>query len=249
MTSSASTPASHANADFGRTRWSLVLAVRSGSESQARGSLADLCRRYWVPVYAYVRRCGHGAEGAAALTQSFLSEVVQHIRQHDPSAAGGFRQFLQEQLELFLASDWTRLEVAAPLDEFAPPWPLPQIEERQRREQPPQASPAQAFERAFALEMLAQALAQLQQEAQEAGRGQLYEALQPYLTRDPGPGEYADLAQRTRSSPLATVVAVKRLRQRYQELIDAQLAQTVGGRSAFEVERQALLAVLAAPSP
>ena len=54
------------SADFGRTRWSVVAAVRSGSEADARESLSDLCRRYWVPVYTYVRRCGHPPQSAAA---------------------------------------------------------------------------------------------------------------------------------------------------------------------------------------
>ena len=65
MNSAASIPP-QAAADFGRTRWSVVMAVRSGGEGEARRSLSDLCKRYWVPVYAYVRRCGHAPQGAAS---------------------------------------------------------------------------------------------------------------------------------------------------------------------------------------
>lgn len=246
MNSVASIPPQSA-ADFGRTRWSVVMAVRSGGEGEARRSLAELCRRYWVPVYAYVRRCGHTPGGAATLVQAFLSHLVQQIRDTDPAAEGGFRAFLQHRLENFLASDWTRMETAAPLDELAPPWPLAQIEERQQREQFPQASPAQAFQRAFAFELLAQGLAQLRDEARHSGRSAMFDEVRPYLTREPGPGEYAQLAQRLQSTPLAAVVAVKRLRQRFQELIDAQLAQTVGSRQSFESERNALLTQLVPP--
>ena len=244
MNSAASIPQQDAAADFGRTRWSVVLAVRSGSEAEARRSLAELCRRYWVPVYAFVRRCGHPPQSAATLVQAFLSDLVQQIRGGEGVGDGGFRAFLQQRLERFLASDWTRLETAAPLEEFAPPWPLQQIEERQRQEQLPQATPQQAFQRAFALELLAVGLVQLREEAERNGRAAMFDAVRPYLTREPVPGEYAELAATLQSSPLAAVIAVKRLRQRYQELIDTQLAQTVGSRQSFESERNALLAQL-----
>jgi RNA polymerase sigma-70 factor (ECF subfamily) len=244
MNSAASLAPQNAAADFGRTRWSVVLAVRSGGEGEARRSLAELCRRYWVPVYAYVRRCGHAPRDAATLVQAFLSHLVQQIRDSDPAAEGGFRAFLQHRLEQFLASDWTRLETSPPLDDFAPPWPLEQIEQRQQREQLPQASAPQAFQRAFALELLALGLAQLREEAEHSGRGAMFDLVRPYLTREPVAGEYAQLAQAMQSSPLAAVIAVKRLRQRFQELIDAQLAQTVGSRQSFESERNALLTQL-----
>lgn len=231
--------------DFGRTRWSVVAAVRSGGEGEARHSLSELCRRYWVPIYAYVRRCGHPPGGAASLVQAFLSHMVQEIRFGDPATDGGFRQFLQRRLEQFLASDWTQLDTGSPLPEFAAPWPLEQIEARQRVEPAAKDSPAEAFQRAFALEVLAHGLQELRQEADTGHRGAMFDAVRPYLTREPGPGEYAALATRLHSSPLATVIAVKRLRQRYQELIDAQLAQTVGDPEAFEREREALFALLA----
>ncbi len=234
-------------ADFGRTRWSVVVAVRSGSEVDARQSLSELCRRYWVPVYTWVRRCGHPPESAAALVQAFLSHLVHEIRAGDPAADGGFRVFLQRRLERFLASDWTQLEPAAPLPELASPWPLEEIEQRQRREHISDLTPQQAFQRAFALELLAHGLEQLREEAGRSGRDAMFDAVRPFLTREPGPGEYAELAARLQSSPLATVIAVKRLRQRYQELIDAQLAQTVGGPEAFDAERSALLALLVPP--
>lgn len=247
MAQHSSNPQREGAADFGRTHWSVVAAVRDGGERDAQRSLAELCRRYWVPVYTWVRRCGHPPQGAAALVQAFLSHVVQEIRAGNPEADAGFRLYLQRRLERFLASDWTQLDTATPLPELAPPWPLEEIEQRQQRESLADLSPAQAFHRAFALELLAQGLEELRGEAEKGGRAAMFAAVRPYLARDPAPGEYAQLAQHLGSSPLATVVAVKRLRQRYQELIDAQLAQTVGGPDAFDAERTALLSLLAVP--
>lgn len=236
-------------ADFGRTRWSVVVAVRSGSEADARESLAELCRRYWVPVYAYVRRSGHAPDSAAALVQAFLSLLVHEIRAGDPAADGGFRVFLQRRLESFLGGDRARLTGVATRPELAPPWPLEEIEQRLQRNELAELSPTHAFQRAFALELLAHGLEQLRLEAGRHGRDAMFQAVRPFLTREPTPGEYAELTATLQCSPLATVIAVKRLRQRFQELIDAQLVQTVGGPEAFEAERSALLGLLVPPRP
>ena len=245
MASHSSQPQARAAPDFGRTCWAVVAAVRDGSEAEARRSLAALCRRYWYPVYAYARHCGHGPPVAARLVEAFLNHLVREIRASDPAAEGGFRIFLQHRLERFLAGDWARLQPAEPLAELQPPAPLEELELRQQRELERPRSAAQAFQHAFAVELLAQALRQLRQEAESGGRGAMFEAVRPYLTREPGPGEYQALAQRLASTPLATVVAVKRLRQRFQELVDAELGETVGDQAALEAERGALLALLA----
>jgi len=222
----------------------MVRGVGSASEDEAHRSLVDLCRRYWVPVYAYVRRCGHPEQSAAALVQTYLSDTVRQIRASGPVVEAGFREFLQHNLERFLASDWTRLDCAPPMEEMAPPWPLDEIERRQRQDHLAHATPAQAFQRAFALELLAQALESLRAEAASCDRELMFDAVRPYLTREPAPGEYAQLAQRLQCSPLATVIAIKRLRQRYHELVEEQLTQIVGGRDAFDTERNVLLSML-----
>ena len=46
------------HSDFVTTRWTAVLTA--GEESpEGREALAQLCARYWYPLYAYVRRKGH----------------------------------------------------------------------------------------------------------------------------------------------------------------------------------------------
>jgi RNA polymerase sigma-70 factor (ECF subfamily) len=102
------------------------------------------------------------------------------------------------------------------------------------------------FQRAFAVEILESALEQLRAEALRSRRSDMFDALRPYLSREPGLGEYPELAARLKCSPLATVIAVKRLRQRYQELIDAQLVQTVDSAEALDAERLTLLSMLGA---
>ena len=72
----------------------------------------------------------------------------------------------------------------------------------------------------------------------------MYDALQPYLDSDPGPGEYEALAQHLKSRPLALVVALKRLRQRFRELVGEELADTVTSAEELATEQSALHSVL-----
>ena len=236
------------DSDFGRTRWSMVAAVREGSEAQARRSLGDLCRRYWVPVYVYVRRAGYPPEDAGRLVQTFLARLVSQLRVSEPRLSTGFREYLQAELEVFLSADPAAIIPDETLPSMEPPWPLEDIERRQQNEHPPDASPAQAMQRGFAFELLAVALERLRHEAEQSGRDELFEAVRSFLSREPTSEDYSALAKRMNSSPLAMVIAVKRLRQRFQELIDEELAQTVGDIKSLETERQTLLS-LAMPVP
>src|ERR1043166_7189486 len=83
-------------ARFATTRWSIVLhAGRGAGASSARDALARLCRIYWFPLYAHVRRRGFSAHDAEDLTQAFFARLLarQSIAQADP-ARGRFRAFI-----------------------------------------------------------------------------------------------------------------------------------------------------------
>ena len=98
-------------ARFATTRWSIVLhAGQAGSKSSpARDALARLCRTYWFPLYAHVRRRGYSAHDAEDLTQEFFVRLLarQSIAQADP-ARGRFRAFILTALNHFLADEWDR---------------------------------------------------------------------------------------------------------------------------------------------
>jgi RNA polymerase sigma-70 factor (ECF subfamily) len=232
--------------DFARTRWSMVAAVREGGEIDARDSLRKLCRRYWVPVYAYVRCSGYEPEDANQLVQHFLSHLVQRLRVDQSDISMGFRRYLETRLAEYLESAAAKDDLTrrSPPAEMAPPWPLDDIERRQQIAHPNAPSPTQALQRAFALEMLATALDALRKEAQESERGELFDAVRPFLGREPTQADYDALAQLMGSSQLAAIIAVKRLRQRFQELIDDALAETVGDPQALENERHTLLTLV-----
>ncbi len=94
---------------FPSTHWSDVLAAGRGATPGAGEALAALCRAYWYPLYAYVRRRGHDAHAARDLTQEFFARMLEknYLADADP-AKGRFRSFLLAALNHFLANERDR---------------------------------------------------------------------------------------------------------------------------------------------
>ena len=227
-------------ADFTRTRWSMVRQLQ-GTDADARNALTELAVRYWYPVYACVRRCGHPQEIAQDITQLFLQQVAADLRSSRSAPLGRFREWLLARLNVFLAGEWRELTVAECLPE-APP--VAELEARSRCELGLDDSPEQAFRRSFALEVLSRGLKRLRAEARQTGHADMCEALEPFLTHEPLPGQYDELGRELAVRPLTLVVALKRLRQRFRELVRDELADTVASADELTAERQALLAAL-----
>jgi RNA polymerase sigma-70 factor (ECF subfamily) len=227
---------------FANTRWSMVMQQASGDSPDASRALDELAQRYWYPVYAYVRRCGHAPAIAQDITRTFLHRLIAEFqRSHEQPPHGHFRKFLLAQLNAFLGGDWREAIGEDPSNALTPP---PDLEIRNRHDNAEAASPEQAYQRSFAFEVLARALRRLQSEARQTGHLPMYEALQPYLSRDPVPGEYEQIAKALHSPPLALVLALKRLRQRFRELAGQELADTVTSPEDLANEQAALHAAL-----
>lgn len=237
---------------FSRTRWSLVLGATPASGPTASGSLGELSRRYWYPVYAYVRRSGHAPAIANAVCEAFFTQLPTQLRGLDRTRCGRFRDVLLARLEAFLTEDWragverdqrdgaSRDDGGAEARAAA----IAALEARSRRDHPADSTPERAFQRSFALEVLGRSMARLRAEAAQGGRSTMFDALAPWLARDPPPGEYAALAERLATPPLALVIAVKRMRQRFRELADDELMETVASPRDLDSERAAMLQLL-----
>jgi RNA polymerase sigma-70 factor (ECF subfamily) len=236
--------ATHLSYDrFATTRWSVVMHLAISSTSDAHGALTELVQRYWYPVYAYVRRCGHDPVIAQGIARSFLMHLLRSFQSGQALAERGhFRRFLLAQLNQFLASDWRQpVDEESPTDLLLPPVNL---EPRYLSEKINATSPEKAYQRGFALEILARALKRLRSEAHKAGHLDMYEGLGPFLGSEPPPGVYEDLARKLQTRPLALVLALKRLRQRFRELIGEELADTVSSAEDLATEQAALHAIL-----
>src|SRR6185437_7466779 len=227
--------------DFTRTCWSMVWQLQNVRAPDARDALTELAVRYWYPVYAYVRRCGHSREVAQDITQAFLQQVADDLRLNQAKPPGKFRDWLLAKLNGFLAGEWCDLAEGGHVP-GAPP--LAELESRNRLEHENDESPEQAYRRSFALEVLSRGLKRLRAEARQTGHADMCEVLEPFLTREPGPGQYDELGHKLSMRPLTLVMALKRLRQRFRELVRDEIADTVASADELAAERQALFAAL-----
>ncbi|MGH8191146.1 MAG: RNA polymerase sigma factor [Rhodanobacteraceae bacterium] len=226
--------------DFTRTRWSMVRELQNARAADARAALTELAVRYWYPVYAYVRRCGHAQEIAQDITQAFLQQVAADLREGF-SPPTRFRHWLLVRLNSFLGGEWRELaEGGNVLDAPA----LAELESRNRSEHSAGASPEQAYQRSFALEVISRTLKRLRAEARQTGHLDMCESLEPFLARDPLPGQYEELGRKLGVRPLTLVMALKRLRQRFRELVREELADTVSSPEELAAEQRALFAAL-----
>ena len=228
----ASTPA----ASF-HTRWTRV----GGARGEAERSLLALCLDNWYPVYAYLRHLGLPPEQAQDAARNFFGRLLEAAPDDAVTAAfGRFRRYLQTQLQAFDPLRSSPAGANAPLSPLA----LEALEARQLRERAHTHTPEQALQRACALDLVARSLDQLRGEAAEAGRLALYEALETYLGLDPGPDALQAIAERLRLRPVFAQMALTRLRERFRELVDDALGDTVVDGDELDAERAALQSAL-----
>jgi RNA polymerase sigma factor (sigma-70 family) len=232
---------------FVTTHWSLVLLARDSQSPQSAAALEKLCRAYWYPLYAYVRRSGQSRENAEDLTQAFFTRLLEkHFLDSVRQERGRFRTFLLVALKRFLANEWDRARAQKrggarthlPLDT--------ELAERKLQVElaAPQLSPDRAFERRWALALLEQTLSRLRAEFERAGKTAEFERLKIFLTADKHEIPYAGFAAETGMSESALRVAAHRLRKRYRELFREEIAHTLAEGESVDEELRCLLDVL-----
>lgn len=233
-------------AQFATTHWSMVLEAGQGASKEANQALEILCRTYWYPLYAYVRRKGYDPHAAQDLTQEFFARLLarNYLSVVDRNK-GKFRSFLLGCLEHFLAREWTRAH-AQKRGGGQTLFSLDQIEAENRYLCEPtyELTPEKIFDRRWAITLLDQAMVRLREECLASQKGDLFEKTQNYLAGDKGEASYADLAASLGMSEGAIKVAVHRLRQRYGELVRAEIGQTVATLEEVDEELRYLFAVL-----
>ena len=235
-------------ANFTPTHWSVVLAAAGRSDStHARDALEKLCRNYWLPIYAFVRRQGHNPHDAQDLTQEFFTRLLEsnYLAGVDREK-GRFRSFLLASLKHFLANEWDKAKaqkrggghVLISIDAAA-------AENSVGLEPADVLTAEKIFERRWALSLLEQVLRRLREEYARDGKEQQFEQLKSTLTEASRSVSYAEIARRLATSEGAVKVAVHRLRQRYRELLRAEIADTVADPREIDDEIRNLFAALA----
>jgi len=229
---------------FATTRWSVVIAAQQEPTSVADEALETLCRTYWYPLYAYVRRAGHNAHDAQDLTQEFFARLLakEWLNSAD-RGKGRFRSFLLVAMKRFLAKEWHRehAQKRGGAFFFVPINP-DGAEERYAAE--PGLEPDAVYERRWALTLLDSALDSLARDFRSAGKEREFELLKTWLIAERGEIPYGELASTMGTTEGAARVAVHRLRKRFREIFRGIIAETVADANEIPDELQHLATVL-----
>src|SRR2546430_9141324 len=183
---------------FATTHWSVVLTAGETSSPQAAEALEKLCRSYWYPLYAYVRRKGHPPHDAQDLTQEFFARLLaSNYLGTVGREKGKFRSFLLAALNHFMADERDRALAAKrgggkaliSLDEE-------DAETRYQADIVSQLSPDKIFEKRWAMTLLEQAFSKLREEFVAAGKTERFDRLKIFLEDGTGPGDYDEAGGR-----------------------------------------------------
>ena len=215
--------------DFLTTRWSLVLRAGNEAAPGSAEALEEICRLYWYPIYAYVRRMGNEPPDAQDLTQEFFARLLRlkSVNAVAPQK-GKFRTFLLVSLKHFL-SDARDAAHAIKRGSGIPLISLDEDEAETRfaHELTTNETPEVLFDRRWMLAVLEAAFKKLEAEHHLAGQLERFEQLRDFLQNPSDDGGYNSAAQRLAMTPGAVAVAVHRLRQRYRDLVRFEIAETV----------------------
>jgi RNA polymerase sigma-70 factor (ECF subfamily) len=232
---------------FVTTHWSAVLAAGGNDTTKAQAALENLCRTYWYPLYAYVRRRGHSPEDAKDLTQAFFARLLQrNWVAHADRERGRFRTFLLTAASRFLSDEWDRLRAqkrGGGAEHL--PVQLDTAETRYGHEPVDKSTPEQCYERQWALTLLDTVLQRLRAEYEGEGKGFLFATLHPCLIGSRETQPYAQLAVTLKSTEGAVKLTVHRLRKRYRQLLRAEIAQTIVASEEVDDELRHLFTILA----
>ncbi|MCP5524713.1 MAG: sigma-70 family RNA polymerase sigma factor [Verrucomicrobiales bacterium] len=231
---------------FATTQWSMVLAAGHDSAPDARAALEQLCRAYWYPLYAFLRRSGHSATDAEDLIQGFFERLIEHdwLTTADP-AKGRFRSFLLICLKRYVGGE-TRMARAQKRGGRSVTVSLDEADAAQRYEAEDAVgrAPDEVYDRRWALTLLEQSWDRLQGECKATGKLSLFEHLRA-VQEDEGQSQ-EQLAAALGMTESALKSALFRLRSRYREILRHEVAQTVSDPGQIDGEIRYLLKAVSA---
>jgi DNA-directed RNA polymerase specialized sigma24 family protein len=231
---------------FATTHWSMVLRAGDRCGPESAPALEKLCRGYWYPLYAYVRREGHAVHEAQDLTQAFFARLLgdNSLASVHPDK-GRFRSFLIASLKHFLINEWKHSQrqkrgggkVHFHLDEEV-------AQGRYRLEPAENFTPEKAFERRWAETLLQRVLDHLKAEWGQRDASVPFDEMKPFLLEGKGSVRIADVAARLGVTGDSLKWSVRKLRQRYREIFREEIAHTVGSPEDIDDEIRHLFSVL-----
>jgi len=231
---------------FATTHWSVVLAAGSPKSTRYHEAMEVLCRTYWYPLYAYLRRHGCDTHQAEDYIQGFFMRMLEkHSLSGVAEKPGKFRSFLLASLKNFVANEIDRVQTKKrggshtilSLD-------FEQGERQYASEPSHEMSPERLFEKSWAITVLEHAMIQLESDFGSSNKADLFVQLRGYLTADSDTIPYCDVAEKLKMTEGAVKMAVYRLRSRYRDVLRGEVAQTVATKEQIDEEIRELLAIL-----
>jgi DNA-directed RNA polymerase specialized sigma24 family protein len=234
-------------AAFAGTRWSVVMKARNKESPEARKALSELCGLYWYPLYAFVRRSGHGHHEAEDMTQGFFQHLISkdglvHV---DP-AKGKFRSFLISSMKNFLTNERERSgalkrgggQVPVSIDMAA-------ADGRYSCELADTSTPEAVYDRQWAMTLLETVMNILKHEYESRGKSDVFDALHENIAGNAGGVVfYSELAVRLDTTEGNLKIMVHRLRRQFGEALRKEIAQTVESDADVDDEIRHLMACL-----
>ena len=228
---------------FATTHWSVVLAAGQQESPQAAEALETLCRTYWYPLYAYVRRTGCSPEDAEDLVQGFFLYLLDgQVLRSLEREGGRFRSFMLGTFKNFISDQKDKA--------FAQKrgggrqlvsWEMAEAEHLFTREPADEESADRLFERRWVLALLERAMERLRQEWALGGKAELFAQLKGFVSGEKGLASYAEAAAQANLSLSALKSAVFRLRHRYYELVREEVGHTLADPRELKEELRYLL--------
>ena len=231
---------------FATTHWSVVLAAANQDAPEAAAALEQLCRTYWYPLYAYVRRQGHDAADAQDFTQAFFAHILSRaFLKRANRDKGKFRSFILSALRYFLVDELARLQAIKRGGGLTPVFLDAQSAEARYRLEPVDTMDGEKlFEHRWAIALLDRVLERLEEECSQANRQAIFEHLKAFLIGEKNSVTYAQVALSLQMTEGAVKMAVLRLRERYRELFREEVAHTVENPGEIDDEVRHLFQVL-----
>jgi RNA polymerase sigma-70 factor (ECF subfamily) len=230
---------------FKETSWSVVIAAGATTEPRAHAALTELCRAYWPPIYAYLRRSGYNTHDAQDLTQSFFQHLLENETLRRVSRdKGRFRSFLLGVLKLCLADEQTRRRTLKrggriqfiSTDEI-------EAEELHHLRADHEAAPDEILDARWAGVVLERALDRVRAECAAEGKADLFEALSPFLAGTKPHASYQEVADRMKLGLGAVKTLIYRLRRQFATAVRREIMQTVSAPHQVDDELRRLRSV------
>ena len=228
--------------EFVQTQWSLVRRAARTDSPESHTALENLCRAYWFPIYAFIRRHGHSPPDAQDLTQDFFTRLLagNSIARADP-ALGKFRTFLLGALKHFLVDAQRKADAQKRGGRVQViSFEQAQAEERYQLEPVDDRTPDKIFKQRWSAVLLEAAATRLREEFRASGKTHQFEVLKPFLTTEGDEIAYAHAGTKLNHSPKTVAVAVHRIRRRFRYLVRSAIADTVSTPDEVEDEYRSL---------